>query len=190
MKLHTTILAAFAGLAIACGAGAKDETTTPKTEPVHKEGHGDAKDHDKGHDHKGHEGDAKKHDHAFTPEMKTFHDGLSPLWHAKPSDKRVADTCAATATFVTQAKAIAAATAPEGAKDGWAAATKGLVDAANQFVNTCKGDKATFAKDFTAVHQAFHAVMANMPKKAGMKDGDHKMKHDDHGKKHDHGHKH
>ncbi|MCA9686934.1 MAG: hypothetical protein KC457_32510 [Myxococcales bacterium] len=101
------------------------------------------------------------HEHDFPGGVKTFHDLLSPLWHAEPGDERTANTCNAVADMLTKAQAVAAEAAPEAAssEDDWKARGGELVTAVQGLQAACEGDRAGFDGAFEGVHDAFHALI-------------------------------
>src|SRR4051794_24494626 len=116
----------------------------------------------------------------MSPELKKFHDLLSPLWHAPKGPERMKNTCAAVAEIKADADAIATATPPVKANaDTWTAGTRSLVDAASNLADACKAGKdTTFEAAFEKVHDSFHALvkMAGMHEShEGMEGMDHEM---------------
>jgi hypothetical protein len=116
---------------------------------------------------------------AMMPEIAKFHDVLAPRWHADKGDKRMADTCAATAQLHASADAIAKAATPAGADAAkWSAGTKELTDAVVALEASCTAkDAAAFEPAFTRVHTNFHALMESSG-------GEHHEMHDEHEHEH------
>lgn len=95
------------------------------------------------------------------PEVKAFHEILSPRWHAEKSDARTQDTCAAIPDFQARATTLAQMAPPAGADaTRWSGTTGELGDAVTALDGACKGsDPAAFEPAFHSVHERFHAVM-------------------------------
>lgn len=89
---------------------------------------------------------AEEHDHHFVADIQSFHDVLSPLWHADVSSKRQADTCAAIPQMRAAAQKMTYAAAPD------------LVESLNNLQKFCRADPKTFNASFHLVHEAFHRV--------------------------------
>jgi hypothetical protein len=138
----------FVLAAAACG-GKKSTpaTTTTTTQPA--EGHEEHA-----------AGEGAEHEN-LTPELKTFHDLLAPLWHAEKGPQRMKDTCAAVPQFKTNADAVGKATPPTKANaDTWTTATRALVASVNGLETACKtNDAAKFDAAFHEVHESFHRLM-------------------------------
>lgn len=107
-----------------------------------------------------------------------FHDTLAPRWHAAQGPQRMTDTCGAIGQLHTEAGAIVAAPAPQGANAAaWAEGGKQLAEAVTALDATCQAkDAAAFEPAFARVHKSFHHVMEAA--------GPHGPEHGEHG---DHG---
>jgi len=82
--------------------------------------------------------------------VASFHEVLAPLWHAEEGPQRVTDTCNAVPEMQLRAQAVADANKDQ------ASAT--LVSAVAALGADCAAGRAAFQENFTAVHEAFHAV--------------------------------
>lgn len=138
-------------VAVALAGCSKKDTTTPTdaaaTTPAGHEGE--------------HHGEPA-HQHAFEAGVKNFHDVLSPLWHAEAGEKRVADTCTASADLAGKAAAIEAEPVPaaaNGQDDAWKTKAAALTASVKELETVCAGDRATFDAAFTKVHDSFHALI-------------------------------
>jgi hypothetical protein len=133
--------------AVACGGKKSAPATTTTTQQAEP--------------HEEHEGGEAAEHAALTPELRKFHDILSPLWHAEKGPQRVKDTCAAVPQLRSAADAVAKATPPTKANaDTWTAGTRALVASVNDLETACKAnDTAKFEAGFHAVHEAFHRLM-------------------------------
>ncbi len=159
--MKTALIGALVLAAVACGGGTKPDPTAPpmdvqKQEPAQGtpagEGSAMAK----------HGGEHGEHGHSkMPPAVSKFHDTLAPRWHAERSAKRVTDTCAVIPQFRSEAAAIVATPAPEGANpSSWSAGGTQLVDAVEALATVCKTNDATaFEPAFERLHTAFHHVM-------------------------------
>ena len=145
-----TLTLAFLLAAAACGGKDKGSATTQPG--GHDQHAGSATG---GGDHGG------EHHGELTPELKTFHDILSPLWHAPQGAQRIADTCAAIEKLTLAADGVAKATPPVSANaDTWTAGTRALVAAVGALEKECTSkDPGRVEAAFTKVHDAFHALM-------------------------------
>ncbi len=140
----------FALLLAIAACGGKDKGGSGTTPPAG--GAGDHRDGD-------HHADGEQMHDELSPEMKTFHDVLAPLWHADKGAKRSADTCAAVPQLKTNADGIATATPPVSTNaDTWTTGTRALVAAIGELETACKG-KADIEAPFAKVHDAFHNLM-------------------------------
>lgn len=102
------------------------------------------------------------HEHHFEGAVKSYHDVLSPLWHAAAGEQRTNDTCAAAADLVTKAAAIEAEPVPaaaSGKDDAWKQNAAGLSAATKELQTVCGGDKAGFEAAFGKLHDSFHALI-------------------------------
>ena len=145
-----TLTLAFLMAVAACGGKDKGAATTTTTEQ--RTGSGEH-----GGEHAGQE------HHELTPELKAFHDILSPLWHTpEGAPQRITDTCAAIERLTMEADAVAKATPPVPANaDTWTAGTRALVTAVAALENECTAkNPGRFEVAFAKVHDAFHALMA------------------------------
>jgi hypothetical protein len=142
-------------VAVTLAGCSKKDTTTPNdtaaTTPAGAEG-----------EHHGEHQGEPAHQHAFEGGVKNFHDVLSPLWHADAGEKRVADTCAASADLAGKAAAIEAEPVPaaaNGQDDAWKTKAAALTAATKELETMCAGDRAGFDAAFTKVHDGFHALI-------------------------------
>ena len=145
-----TLTLAFLFAVAACGGKDKGTSTTPTTAT---DGSGSAAATGSG---------AVEGEHGeLSPEMKAFHDLLAPLWHAPQGPERIANTCGAIEQFKSAANAIATATPPLAANaDTWTTGTRALVSAVDELGAACKAaGVGRIETAFTAVHEAFHALM-------------------------------
>lgn len=142
----TPALLAAALAATACGGKSAPATATTE------------------HGHAGHHGDAP-HEHDFPPEVAAFHDTLAPLWHATPGAQRTEDTCTATGELDQRAEHLQNAAPPAGVDaDAWAEKLAALREVLSDLSDDCVADRLdTFEADFTALHDAFHALIALLP---------------------------
>ncbi len=133
--------------AAACGSSEPTTASTPSSAPAAGEQAAKSEG-DDGH-------------HRLTPELKGFHDLLSPLWHADKGEARRADTCKAVPDFKTRAAAVKAAAPPASVDPaGWTAAGSDLEGAVAGLETACAGsDPAAFDTAFEAVHTRFHHAM-------------------------------
>lgn len=130
----------------------KKDATAPTTAPANDSAAAPAE------EHRGEPG----HQHEFAGGVKAYHDVLSPLWHAPKDDARVANTCDAAADLVTKAGAIEAEPVPAAAGDNgdaWKAAAGALTASSKQLAALCAADRKDFDATFTALHEAFHALI-------------------------------
>ena len=90
-----------------------------------------------------------------------FHEALAPRWHTPQGPQRMTDTCAAVGQLHTDAAAIVAAPAPDGANAvSWSAGGQQLAEAVTALETICKAkDAAAFEPAFARVHTSFHHVM-------------------------------
>lgn len=102
-----------------------------------------------------------QHDHDFEGAVVSFHDTMAPLWHAAAGEARLADTCAAADALIEHAQAVKSEPAPAEVTDGdaWTAASADLVAGAQFLKITCADTPADFDAAFTALHEAFHALV-------------------------------
>jgi hypothetical protein len=140
-----TLSLAFLLAVAACGGKDKGSATTTTTTEQHGE-------HGSGH--------AGEH-HDLTPELKGFHDILSPLWHAPQGAQRITDTCAAIEKLTMAADAVGKATPPVSTNaDTWTAGTRALVTDVAGLEKECTAkDPGRFEAAFTKVHDDFHVLM-------------------------------
>lgn len=144
-----TLTLAFLVAAAACG-GKDKGSATPPTADHHHAGSG------------AHSGEHAGGMHEeLTPELKAFHDILSPLWHAPQGAQRITDTCGSLEKLRMAADAVATATPPVSANaDTWTAGTRALVTAVAGLEKECTAkDPGRFEAAFAKVHDAFHALM-------------------------------
>jgi len=138
----------FALLLAIAACGGKDKGSSGTTTP----GAGGPHDGD-------HQVDGEEMHDELSPEMKSFHDVLAPLWHADKGAKRSADTCAAVPQLQANADGIATATPPVSTNaDTWTTGTRALVAAVGDLATACKA-KAEIEAPFAKVHDAFHGLM-------------------------------
>jgi hypothetical protein len=131
--------------AAACGGSPKPAPVPDHTEPEHTE---EAKPHEE--------------EHHLTPEMEKFHDVLAPLWHSEAADRQ-ARTCEVAPDMLYMAGQVQDAPVPEGAADDWAERVRTFMLAVNQMKEDCKREGTDFEANFSAVHDAFHALMEGLP---------------------------
>ena len=87
--------------------------------------------------------------HAMPAELNSFHDVLSPLWHADPGEQRTADTCAAVPSLTSGAASVKTGAAPAGADAAaWTAAADKLGADVVALGTACGGDRAGFEPVF------------------------------------------
>ncbi len=149
---HLAVLVlSFAGLACAKA----DRTTTPPAEAAATEPHA--------HETPGAEAGAhEEHEHDFPASVTTFHDAMSPLWHAEAGETRTQDTCAAIDDMIAKAGAIGEAGVPEKAADqadAWNSATADLLTKLEALKASCADSPEGFDAGFQGVHEAFHALV-------------------------------
>ena len=158
--MKTALVGALVLVAAACGGGAKPD---PAVQPT------DVQQHDIAHHATpdgegaamGGKGMAEHHEGKMPPTVSKFHDTLAPRWHAEHGAKRMADTCAALPQFHSDAAAIIAAPAPEGADaSAWAAGGAQLDASVTALEAPCKAsDAAGFEPAFERVHTSFHHLL-------------------------------
>ncbi len=131
----------------ACGGKATPATSTTTSE------------------HAGGEHAAGGHEHDFPAEVAAFHDKLSPLWHADPGAARTDSTCTATGELDQLAEGVQNAAAPANVDSAaWSQKVTELREALTRLGEGCLGtDHTSFDADFTAVHDAFHHLIALLP---------------------------
>lgn len=88
-----------------------------------------------------------EHKHAFANDVGAFHAVLSPLWHAKESAERRANTCKAAPELVRLAGAIRSADA------------SALQQQAELLQKQCQRSADGIDSQFAALHDAFHALI-------------------------------
>jgi hypothetical protein len=95
------------------------------------------------------------------PSIAKFHETLAPRWHTPQGPQRMTDTCAAISQLHTDAAAIVAAPAPDGANAvSWSAGGQQLAEAVTALETICKAkDAAAFEPAFARVHTSFHHAM-------------------------------
>jgi len=148
--MNTALIAALVLGAIACGGGGAkpDPAAEPMNVQKHEVGaHAPAGEHE---------------EHGKMPAaISKFHDTLAPRWHADKGPQRMADTCAALPQLHSDAAAVVAAPAPEGADPAvWSAGGTQLDAAVTALEAPCKAnDAAAFEPAFERVHTSFHHVM-------------------------------
>jgi hypothetical protein len=142
-------------LSVSSFACAKKDTSTPTTPPSDAAATG-SHDHDHDHDH----GGEPAHKHEFQAGVKSYHDVLSPLWHAPKDDARVTNTCAAAADLAAKAATIESEPAPAGADAAAWKTRAALLSATTKALETsCAGDRKDFDAAFTTAHEAFHKLI-------------------------------
>lgn len=132
-----------AGLAVGCGH--KQPATTESAIPGTGD-HGVGEHHDMEEEHHG----------VGIAEIDSFHDTLSPLWHADAGDKRKADTCAAVGDMKTEAVAIVGRGRTDNA--AWEGNANSLAKAIDDLAKVC-GEGGDFDATFSSLHDAFHVLM-------------------------------
>jgi len=152
-NLLAVLVLSFAGLACAKA----DHATNPPVEATAVEGHE--------HESPAAEADApahEEHKHDFPAAVTSFHDAMSPLWHAEAGETRTQNTCAAVDEMIAKAGAIGEAGVPEKAADqadGWNSATAELVTKLEALKASCADSPDTFDAGFKEVHEAFHVLV-------------------------------
>ena len=147
------LLISFAGLAC---AKADHGTTPPVEAPV-----AEAPAHESPAAESG-EAAHEEHEHDFPAAVTSFHDAMSPLWHAEAGETRTKDTCAAVDDMIVKAGAIGEAGVPEKAADqadGWNSAAAELVTKLEALKASCADSPDTFDAGFKEVHEAFHVLV-------------------------------
>jgi hypothetical protein len=131
-------------------------------------------------------GEAHAEHGQMMPEIAKFHDVLAPRWHADKGEKRMTDTCAASAEFHAGADALAKAQLPATAdRAKWDAGAKELSESVGALDASCSAkDAAAFELAFAKMHTNFHALMETS---GGGHDehAEHGEQHDEHGEHHD-----
>lgn len=102
--------------------------------------------HDKDHHDKDHDGEHKgEHHRAMTPEVKSFHEVLKPVYHADKGPGRVEQTCSASASLSEKAGPVA---------------NEALTQSVADLATACGAEgRAEVEAKLEIVHDAFHAVM-------------------------------
>lgn len=126
----------FAGMLMACGGGRK-----PATQPAPE----------------------KVHAHAKLPtSVDSFHDVLSPIWHAEPGAVRIQTACDQVTTLNERATALVTDPPPPeiGDKvDVWKVATTELAGQVGALATACAAPGQHDVEDkLAAVHEGFHKV--------------------------------
>ncbi|MEZ4401150.1 MAG: hypothetical protein R3B06_14085 [Kofleriaceae bacterium] len=100
------------------------------------------------------------------PAVNAFHDNLAPLWHAEAGPQRVTDACGKSGEMDQQLEEVEGAGAPEGVDAAaWTDKVTGLRTAWAAFSDDCVSTEgANFDATFGAAHDAFHALIALLPK--------------------------
>lgn len=95
----------------------------------------------------------------FTGAVKSFHDVMSPDWHADEGPARVKSTCANLGSYSLEALKITQEPVPHGvAKADWKKATDTLLDGLTDLGRACHSDRTPFNEGFTNVHDGFHGL--------------------------------
>lgn len=104
--------------------------------------------------------EAHHHEHPlFTGAVKSFHDVMSPDWHAAEGPARVKSTCANLGKYSLEALKITQEPVPHGvAKADWKKATDTLLDGLTDLGRACHSDRTPFNEGFTNVHDGFHGL--------------------------------
>lgn len=107
------------------------------------------------HEHKG-EGEHKKHP-PMSPAVHSFHEVLSPIYHADKGAARNDKACGAVASFKEKAGPIGAEAGDNAAKK---TASQGLVTSIDDLEKACAAaGKPEVEAKFEKLHDAFHAAM-------------------------------
>lgn len=104
----------------------------------------------------------EEHEHDFPASVTSFHDAMSPLWHAEAGETRTQNTCAAVDDMMLKAGAIGEAGVPEKVADhadGWNGATADLLTKLEALKVTCADSPDAFDAGFKEVHEAFHVLV-------------------------------
>ncbi len=150
-RILAVLVISFAGLACAKA----DHATTPPVEAPAAEGHESSAAEPGAPAH-------EEHEHDFPAAVTSFHDAMSPLWHAEAGETRTQDTCAAVDEMIVKAGAIGEAGVPPKAADqaeGWNSATADLVTKLEALKASCADSPDTFDAGFKEVHEAFHVLV-------------------------------
>lgn len=163
LRLHLGLTTALALTLVACGGPAAPAKTEPpvaspeEPEPADAHEHGSER--------------RSKHEHLFSGDLKLYHDLMSPLWHAEAGGERIGSVCNEVATLQVHARAIAEEPPPAGSQgevSSWSAAGAELAAKTDALASACNEQgRANVEAAFTAVHEAFHAVMRTVGKPSG-----------------------
>lgn len=120
--------------------------------------------------------------HQFPAEVAAFHDKLSPLWHSEVGPARVEATCTASGELDQLLEDVQNAAAPAGVDAAaWAERVTALRAAMSTLAEDCVATSgAALDGNFTALHDAFHALIALLPNEGGAAGHEH-MGHEGHG---------
>lgn len=102
------------------------------------------------------------HEHDFSASVTSFHDAMSPLWHAEAGEARTKDTCAAVDDMIVKAGAIGESSVPQKAADQaevWNSAAAELVTTLEALKASCADSPDGFDAGFKEVHEAFHVLV-------------------------------
>ena len=159
MRTTLASILILAAAAIGCGGKSKSEATDPCKDPCKDkpmDGHDDGREHEA---------------HVMTPEMTAFHDVLKPLWPAAVGPARTVQVCDQSGHLLDLANAIQIATLPEGVADeasevAWEVGVRDLMIAITVVQDSCPAAENGVTTDdaFGQVHDAFHALLEQMPK--------------------------
>ncbi|HTJ45021.1 MAG TPA: hypothetical protein VL463_23095 [Kofleriaceae bacterium] len=144
----------IASLLFAAACGGK----TTVEQPYDTHSHGVGEHHDMEMEHHG----------VGVAEIDTFHETLAPVWHAPEGDQRHKDACAAVPKMKEQAAAIVGRARADHA--GWEGNANALVTAVDKLGESCAGTGDGFDEKFSAVHDAYHALMESAMGKEGETD--------------------
>jgi hypothetical protein len=162
-RLRIGLSVAIALAPIACGGSPAPVKTEPLATSPHDPAPGDA--HEHGSERK------SQHEHLFSGDLKLYHDLMSPLWHAEAGGQRISDVCNEAATLKVHARAVAESPPPagsEGEVSTWSAAASQLSEKTDALAAACdEQGRANVEAAFTAVHEAFHALMRATGKPSG-----------------------
>lgn len=140
---------------------------------------GNCEHHGEGHGH-GHGRGGGEAAEALPPTLDAFHTTLGPVWHLEPGAGRATQACTAAATLRENAGGVQSGAAPEGTDAAaWTAGSAALVAATDALVATCGAQGTDVEAKLTAVHEAFHALVAQARPEHGER-----CEHGEHGEHH------
>ncbi len=113
-------------------------------------------------------GETQHGHHDFPPAVSAFHDVMAPLWHAPPGEQRQQSICQGAASLQNAADNILRADTPDQVQAAqWGRAAQQLREAVAALSGACSAEKKGIAEAMAAVHDRFHALVAQVGHRHG-----------------------